>query len=85
MEYTLQIENLGNLPPDFELYLYEGDVLQDIDLLSGNTTSEKQLKINEDNIHKYQLKIKWRDGENSYLYNKTIDYVRIILNSKQID
>lgn len=87
MEYTLKIENLGNLPLDFELYTYDEEKIGNSNLLvgNGNITDKIEMKLNDEGIHTYKLKIKWREGENSYLYSQTIDYVRLVLKATQID
>lgn len=85
MEYTIQIESLANLPLEFELYTQE-DVQETNNLFkdNGSVTETIQIKLGEE-PHTYKLKIKWREGENSYLYNQTIDYIRIVMNSNQVD
>ncbi|MBR1802456.1 MAG: hypothetical protein IJ777_00540 [Clostridia bacterium] len=87
MEYAIQIKSLGNLPLEFELYQYEDGVLGNTNLLSGNGSITNFIKmgLNEKIEHTYMLKIKWRQTEKSYQYNKTIDYVQVVLDSKQVD
>ena len=85
MKYTIQIQSLENLPLEFELYA-ETDTRREKNLLSGNGKITDPIVMGlEEEKHTYNLKIKWRELEDSYLYSQTIDYVQIVLNSEQID
>ena len=92
MEYTLEIQSIGNLPLEFALYTYEGDNIGTTNLLteSGSTADNSKTTLitmphDTKNPHRYRLHIQWKEGENSHLYSHTIDYVRLILHSTQID
>jgi len=82
MEYTLQINSLGNLPLDFELYNQENE---NVNLLNENKLTETiQLNVGEE-PHIYNLKIKWKEDRKSYEYSQTIDYIQVVLKSQQKD
>lgn len=87
MEYTLQIKSLSNLPLEFELYTYDNSEKGENNLLSGSgkITDKIQMNIEENVLHTYQLKIKWKTDELDYRYSQVADYIQIVLNSNQID
>jgi len=84
MQYILEIQTLGNLPLEFELYEVS-DSQETTNLLNNsNVTDVIVMDLNED-THSYKLKIKWKENETSYLYSRTIDYVKVVLDSSQVD
>lgn len=87
MEYNLQIKSLSNLPLDFELYEYDASNNTAIgeNLLTNNVTENVTTKVGEKTQNTYLLKIKWREAETNYLFSQEIDYVQIILNSRQVN
>ena len=87
MEYNLQIKTLNNLPLDFELYTYDGNVKGDKNLLSGNGTITENISMGfDENItHQYMLIIKWNKSDTSYQYNNVAELIEILLHSEQVD
>ena len=88
MKYNIQIETLSNLPLEFELYTYDNEKMGTTNLLNGNGKKTNEFILSDfDNDEKntYKLKIKWKDGATDYRYNNTIDYVRIRVNSEQVN
>ncbi len=92
MEYTLQILTNSNLPLQFELYkCTQNGSNYDItgsNLFSGNgtTTSEIELDVDTEKIsHLYKLIVSWDENDLDYRYSEEIDYIQVILSSKQVD
>lgn len=88
MEYNIKLSNSKNLPLNYSIYKYnketkkeEGENL----LLENNITERFCMQVGSKQTDTYILKIEWKEGENSYLYSKEIDYIQISVNSRQID
>ena len=48
-------------------------------------TQDKKLETGSKIKDKYVLKIIWNEEENSYLYSKELDFIKVKLNSEQIN
>lgn len=88
MQYNIQIETLSNLPLEFELYTYNNETKGETNLLKENGNITDNFIFNDfvnDELNKYKLIIKWKEKETDYRYSNTIDYVRIKVNSEQVN
>lgn len=91
LEYTIELENIANLPLEFTMYKYNEETKQYEEIkLNANITDKIKMMADESKNHKYKIEIKWKDnnGEatyDSYKYSKTLDYIKIIVNAKQVD
>lgn len=89
--YTIEIENVANLPLNFTIYKFNEETKEyEVINMTSNITEQFEMNVNEINNHKYKLKIDWKTNtENvaydSYKYSKTMDYVKIIVNAIQKD
>ena len=87
MQYKLQVKALDILPIEFELYNYDNEnnkVLGE-NLLNNNITENILMDFGEKTTQTYELKIKWKNNKDNYLYSKEIDCVQLVLNSEQVD
>lgn len=87
MKYVLQLKTLNILPLKFELYNYDEDnkIISGENLLTDNKTKSVVMDFNKKEVQTYMLKVKWKDGNDNYLYSKEIDCVQLVLNSEQVD
>lgn len=87
MEYTIKVNSFGNLPLEFELYTFNNNTEGIENLFEGNgtTTSSSIIRIEDNQVRTYKLKIKWKENNKDYKLSNTIDYVQVILDSKQVD
>lgn len=92
LQYTIQLENMANLPLDFSLYKFNEATIAEYDKieLNANITDNIMYNVTEDTNHKYKLEIKWKENTqnttyDSYKYSKTIDYIKVIVNAVQVD
>lgn len=88
MGYNLEIETAGNLPLKYELYDYDEQGNQNTTNLltvNGNMTQDKKLEAGSKTKDKYILKIIWNEDEKNYLYSKELDFIKVKLNSEQIN
>jgi hypothetical protein len=90
MEYTIQIQTMNNLPLDFELYTYDNNIMGTENLFEKNgaiTKNKIKMDLNENQeiTHSYKLIIKWRENNTSYKFSQVEDYIKIVVDSNQID
>ena len=91
LKYTIEIENMANLPLEFKLYKYNENSTEYEELkLNANVSENVTMKADEEENHKYKLEIKWKENTqsteyNSYKYSKTMDYIKLIVNAVQVD
>ena len=91
LKYTIELENMANLPLEFKLYKYnESSSTYGEVQLNANVSTEEVMKANEQIDNRYKLEIKWKENTqnaeyDSYKYSKTIDYIKIIVNAVQVD
>jgi hypothetical protein len=90
MAYKIQIETMNNLPLDFELYTYDNGVVGTDNLFENNGSITKdavkfEVSDNQTVTNTYKLIIKWRENNTSYKFNQVEDYIKIVVNSTQID
>ena len=91
LKYTIELENMANLPLEFKLYKYnESNTSYEALSLNANVSEEREMKADETINHKYKLDIKWKENTqsaeyDSYKYSKTIDYIKLIVNAVQVD
>ena len=91
LKYTIELENIANLPLEFKLYKYNEYTTEYDELkLNSNTTDDININASDKINHKYKLEIKWKENtENlnydSYKYSKTIDYIKLVVNAVQAD
>ncbi len=87
MQYKLQVKALDILPIEFELYNYdnENNKVFGENLLNNNITENILMDFGEKTTQTYELKIKWKNNKDNYLYSKEIDCVQLVLNSEQVD
>ena len=43
------------------------------------------MDFGEKTTQTYELKIRWKNNKDNYLYSKEIDCVQLVLNSEQVD
>lgn len=90
LQYTIQLENMANLPLDFLLYKFN-ETTTEYDKIQLNANITDNIKyITEETNHKYKLEIKWKENTqnttyDSYKYSKTLDYIKIRVNAVQVD
>ncbi len=85
MAYTIKIETGSFLPLAIELYSVDNGIVGTNNLLSSlNTTGEQQLSIITES-HDYRIVVKWLGTDNNYQYSEEIDYIKIIVDSYQIN
>lgn len=91
MSYKIHIEQLGNLPLKIEIYNSENGEKNGANLLLNGEnileTKDIQVPINKTE-QKYKLIISWDTSDNKYLdykYNGEISYIKIDVNSVQVD
>ena len=91
LKYTIELENMANLPLELKLYKYnESSSTYGEVQLNANVSTEEVMKANEQIDNRYKLEIKWKENTqnaeyDSYKYSKTIDYIKIIVNAVQVD
>lgn len=91
LKYTIELENMANLPLDFILYRYDENTYEYKEIkLNANVTEEFEMNAKDRINHKYKVKVKWKDNTmnlsfDSYKYSKTIDYLKIIVSAIQVD
>ena len=91
LKYTIELENMANLPLEFKLYKYNENTTEYDEIqLNANVSTEELMKADETINHKYKLDIKWKENTqsaeyDSYKYSKTIDYIKLIVNAVQVD
>ncbi len=91
LKYTIELENMANLPLEFKLYKYNENTTEYDEIqLNTNVSEEIVMKADERINHKYKLDTKWKENTqsteyDSYKYSKTIDYIKLIVNAVQVD
>ena len=91
LKYTIELENMANLPLEFKLYKYNENTTEYDEIqLNTNVSEEIVMKADERINHKYKLDTKWKEHTqsteyDSYKYSKTIDYIKLIVNAVQVD
>lgn len=91
LKYTIELENMANLPLEFKLYKYNQNTTKYDEIqLNTNVSEEIVMKADERINHKYKLDAKWKENTqsikyDSYEYSKTIDYIKLIVNAVQVD
>ena len=91
LRYTIELENMANLPLEFKLYKMNENTAEYDELkLNSNITDYINISALDKTNHKYKLEIKWKENTeklnyDSYKYRKTIDYIKIIVNAVQVD
>lgn len=85
MAYTIAIETGNYLPLTFELVnISEDGTNSNENLLTNNITNEITIGP-EKTRAKYKLKVNWNENNKNYKYSDEIDYVKILINSYQVD
>lgn len=91
LKYTIELENMANLPLEFKLYKYNENTTEYDEMqLNANVLTAEVMKADETINHKYKLEIKWKENTesteyDSYKYSKTIDYIKLVVNAVQVD
>lgn len=81
LNYTITIEKSTNIPLRFELF--KNNINENI-IDINNTTNNQFLNYQDDIIDNYSLNIIWPSENAEYEYANKVDYIDIVIESKQV-
>jgi hypothetical protein len=88
MNYTITINDLGNIPLEYTLENVSvsgnGVAIEDKTLTKGLATSAGIMPLTSD-THTYKLYIHWNEENNDENYSKLLENIKISIDAEQID